>query len=137
MKNKCYEQAYTAEEARQSVQRYKEKAAVEQFEQALETHLFWTTTDKIKDAAINGLNMVTVYPINPAKYDEYYDNHPSVLGPNLPIHFTQEQLDILHAFEQVGYRVSHSTNNGYKPKNMPSMINGGWTYNVDTMTIMW
>lgn len=128
---------YNAYNARKAVEVYKEEVAAKALEHALESELFWSVTEDIKKAAHQGFSMITVYPVDTAQYDEYYDNNSSTLGTTLPTKFTQEQLDILHVFEQLGYRVAHTAHAGYKPKNMPSMSNGGWVYDVDTMTIGW
>ena len=128
---------YSAYNARRAVETYKAEVAIKAFERALESELFWSVTEDIKKAARQGLNMITVYPVDTTQYDEYYDNNPSTLGTTLPTKFAQEQLDILYAFEQLDYRVVHTAHAGYKPKNMPSMSNGGWVYDLDTMTISW
>lgn len=128
---------YTADDARKTVKEYTEKKAAQQFAHATTTELFKSTMRRIEEAAANGFNVVSVYPIDPIEYDEYYDANPSTLGTTLDTRFTQEQLDVLHAFEQVGYRVVHTSHAGYKPKNMPAINNGGWVYDVDIMTIGW
>ena len=128
---------YSAYNARKAVESYKEEVATKALEHALESELFWSVTEDIKKAAHQGFSMITVYPVDTTQYDEYYDNNPSTLGTTLPTKFTQEQLDILHVFEQLNYRVVHTAHAGYKPKNMPAMNNGGWVYDVDTMTIGW
>lgn len=128
---------YSAYNARKAVESYKEEVAAKALNHALESELFWSVTEDIKKAAHQGFSVITVYPVDTAQYDEYYDNNPSTLGTTLPTKFTQEQLDILHVFEQLNYRVVHTAHAGYKPKNMPAMNNGGWVYDVDTMTIGW
>lgn len=128
---------YSAYNARKAVEVYKEEVAAKALKHAQDSELFWSVTEDIKKAAHQGFSMINVYPVDTAQYDEYYDDNPSTLGTTLPTKFTQEQLDILHVFEQLGYRVVHTAHAGYKPKNMPSMNNGGWVYDVDTMTIGW
>lgn len=128
---------YSADDARKAVKNYKEEVAVKAFQHALDSELFWSVIKDIKSAAHQGFNMITVYPVDITEYDKYYDDNPSTLGTTLPTQFTQEQLDILHTFEQLDYRVLHTAHAGYKPKNMPAINNGGWVYDVDTMTISW
>lgn len=128
---------YNADKARKAVENYRKEVAAKAFQHALDSELFLSVTENIKKAAHQGLSMITVYPVDTAQYDEYYDNNPSTLGTTLPTKFTQEQLNILHVFEQLDYHVVHTAHAGYKPKNMPSMNNGGWVYDVETMTISW
>ena len=128
---------YSAYKARKAVENYKEEVAAKALKHAQDSELFWSVTDDIIKAAHQGFSMITIYPVDTAQYDEYYDNNPSTLGTTLPTKFTQEQLDILHVFEQLNYRVVHTAHAGYKPKNMPAMNNGGWVYDVDAMTIGW
>lgn len=128
---------YYAKKAQEDAQAYRDKLAKEQFDAATRSELFQTTMENIKINAQQGLNSLIVYPIHIEAYDNFYDAYPDVLKPVLATSFNQEQLDVLHAFEQLGYKVFHTTNAGYKPKNMPSIANGGWVYPVDTMTIAW
>lgn len=128
---------YSAYKARKAVENYKEEVAAKALKHAQDSELFWSVTDDIIKAAHQGFSMIIVYPVDTAQYDEYYDNNPSTLGTTLPTQFTPDQLNILHAFEQLDYKVVHTAHAGYKPKNMPSMNNGGWVYDVNTMTISW
>lgn len=128
---------YSAYNARKAVENYKEEVAAKALQYALDSELFWSVTEDIKKAAHQGFSMINVYPVDTAQYDEYYDNNPSTLGTTLPTKFTQEQLNILHVFEQLDYHVVHTAHWGYKPKNMPAINNGGWVYDIEAMTISW
>ena len=129
---------YNVNKARNDMNKYKAKAKQEQFFEAAKTAMFDTLHGKIQDAANEGFSQITIYPVETAEYDKFYNENPSTLGPSVDMtNFTPEQEKIIRAFEELGFTTYIDKNANYKPKNMPSMTNGGWTYNVDSAIISW
>lgn len=130
---------YNADKARDDMNKYKAKVKQEQFFEATKTAMFDTIYRQIQDAANEGFSQITFYPVDTTAYDKFYDENPSALGPSVDMtDFTPEQEEVIRAFEELGFTTFIDKRCGnYKPKNMPSMTNGGWVYTVQHATIRW
>lgn len=129
---------YNVNKARDDMNKYKIKVKQEQFFEATKTAMFDTLHEQIQDAANEGFSQITVYPVETTEYDKFYDENPSILGPSADMtNFTPEQEKVIRAFEELGFTTYIEKYGNYKPKNMPSMSNGGWVYNVQNAVIRW
>ena len=81
-------------------------------------------------------NMDTYNAYNARKAVEVYKEEVAAKALE---HALESELfwSVTEDIKKAAYHVVHTAHAGYKPKNMPSMSNGGWVYDVDTMTIGW
>lgn len=129
---------YNVEDARNDREKYQERLRKEQFTEAAKTEMFDDIYRKIQDAANEGFSQITIYPVDAAEYDKFYEENPTTLGPKHETTvFTLEQQKVVRAFEELGFAVAIHKNDSYKPLNMPSMANGGWVYQVEKSVIRW